>query len=188
MEEFSQEDLDSLINEALSGENSKLVPKNGLKLGLYETNMLSHMHETFSKHIPNERLVSLFQDVRNDILTSKNSLSLKDLHTVTKNCKKCPNVMDSSELPRWNSQNPDVLFIVDNPRIEKESAESMVDLDEIATVMMMSSDELFVELLARVEYDESLRKDVSMTTLIQELTNRALHMELLCEVATQMNQ
>jgi hypothetical protein len=72
--------------------------------------------------------------------------------------------------------------------IEKESAEAMVDLDEIATVMMMSSDELFVELLARVEYDESLRKDVSMTTLIQELTNRALHMELLCEVATQMNQ
>jgi len=62
------------------------------------------------------------------------------------------------------------------------------DLDEIATVMMMSSDELFVELLARVEYDESLRKDVSTSTLIQELTNRALHMELLCEVATQMGE
>mgnify|MGYP005735461895 CR=1 FL=1 len=62
------------------------------------------------------------------------------------------------------------------------------DLDEIATVMMMSSDELFVELLARVEYDESLRKDISTSTLIQELTNRALHMELLCEVATQMNK
>lgn len=62
------------------------------------------------------------------------------------------------------------------------------DLDEIATVMMMSSDELFVELLARVEYDESLRKDISTSTLIQELTNRALHMELLCEVATQMNE
>ena len=49
MEEFSQEDLDSLINEALSGENSKLVTKNGLKLGLYETNMLSHMHEAYSQ-------------------------------------------------------------------------------------------------------------------------------------------
>ena len=43
MEEFSQQDLDSLIEEALSGETSKLVPKNGLYLSLMETNMLSHM-------------------------------------------------------------------------------------------------------------------------------------------------
>ena len=126
MQEFSQEDVDSLIQEALSGENSRLVPKNGLKLGLHETNMLSHIYETFSKHISNDRLASLFQDVRTDILTSKNGLSLRDLHTVTKNCKKCPNVLDSSELPRWNSQNPDVLFIVDNPRIEQKSADLFV--------------------------------------------------------------
>ena len=59
--------------------------------------------------------------------------------------------------------------------------------DELATVMMMSSDELFVELLARVEYGESLREDlVSTSTLITELTNRALHMELLCEMATEL--
>ena len=73
-------------------------------------------------------------------------------------------------------------------RVEIEMIESMPDLDEIATVMTMSSDELFVELLARVEYDESLRKDISTSTLIQELTNRALHMELLCEVATQLSE
>ena len=72
--------------------------------------------------------------------------------------------------------------------VEKEIIESMPTLDEIATVMMMSSDELFVELLARVEYDESLRDEISTSTLIQELTNRALHMELLCEVATQMSE
>tara|TARA_B100000131_G_scaffold280731_1_gene286872 strand:+ start:323 stop:604 length:282 start_codon:yes stop_codon:yes gene_type:complete len=72
--------------------------------------------------------------------------------------------------------------------VEEELVEAMPDLDEIATVMMMSSDELFVELLARVEYNESLRKEISTSTLIQELTNRALHMELLCEVATQLNE
>lgn len=126
MQEFSQEDLDSLIQEALSEDNSKLVPKSGLYLGLMETNLLSHMYETFSKHIPNERLISLFQEVRSDILTSKNNVNLSDLHTVTKNCKKCPNVLGSSEFPRWNSKNPDVLFIVDNPKIDKESADLLV--------------------------------------------------------------
>lgn len=55
--------------------------------------------------------------------------------------------------------------------------------------MVMSSDELFVELLARVEYGKSLRADVvSTSTLISELTNRALHMELLCEMATKLSE
>ena len=74
-------------------------------------------------------------------------------------------------------------------QVEKEIIESMPTLDEIATVMTMSSDELFVELLARVEYGESLRNDaVSTSTLITELTNRALHIELLCEMAANLSK
>ena len=69
----------------------------------------------------------------------------------------------------------------------EEIDQSLPELEEIAAVMIMSSDELFVELLARVEYNESLRSDVSTSALIQELTNRSLHMELLCEIATNMN-
>ena len=79
--------------------------------------------------------------------------------------------------------------------LEKLAAEAPVEtedgptVDELATVMMMSSDELFVELLARVEYGEPLREDlVSTSTLIAELTNRALHMELLCEMAANLSE
>mgnify|MGYP005674503365 CR=1 FL=1 len=62
-------------------------------------------------------------------------------------------------------------------------------LEEMATVMVMSSDELFVELLARVEFGKSLREDqVATSTLITELTNRALHMELLCEMASNLSK
>lgn len=71
--------------------------------------------------------------------------------------------------------------------VQEEVDNSMPELEEIAAVMIMSSDELFVELLSRVEYDKSLRSDVSTSALIQELTNRALHMELLCEIATNMS-
>ena len=62
-------------------------------------------------------------------------------------------------------------------------------LEEMAAVMVMSSDELFVELLARVEFGKSLREDmVSTSTLIAELTNRALHMEILCEMASKISE
>ena len=75
-------------------------------------------------------------------------------------------------------------------KLEKEEPiEDGPTADELAAVMMMSSDELFVELLARVEYGESLREDLlSTSTLISELTNRALHMELLCEMASKISE
>ena len=77
-------------------------------------------------------------------------------------------------------------------KLEKQepvSEDSQPTLEEMAAVMVMSSDELFVELLARVEYGESLRADeVSTSTLISELTNRALHMELLCEMAANLGE
>jgi len=75
-------------------------------------------------------------------------------------------------------------------KLEKEEPiEEGPSADELAAVMMMSSDELFVELLARVEYGESLREDLlSTSTLIAELTNRALHMELLCEMAAKLSE
>jgi uracil-DNA glycosylase family 4 len=126
MNEFSEKDLESLIQEALSEESSKLSPKSGLSLGLGESHLLEHAYEVFQKHIPNERLVSLFQELRDLNLTVKNPYSLSDLHTVTKNCKKCPAAVSSSEFPKWNSKNPDVLFIVENPRIDKESADLFV--------------------------------------------------------------
>ena len=75
--------------------------------------------------------------------------------------------------------------------LDKEESHESVEpsLEEMATVMVMSSDELFVELLARVEFGKSLREDlVSTSTLIVELTNRALHMELLCEMASKLNK
>ena len=72
---------------------------------------------------------------------------------------------------------------------EEPTEEGGPTLEEMATVMVMSSDELFVELLARVEFGKSLREDmVSTSTLIAELTNRALHMELLCEMATKLGE
>ena len=75
--------------------------------------------------------------------------------------------------------------------LEKQEVvkEDNPSLEEMAVVMVMSSDELFVELLARVEYGESLRAEqVSTSTLITELTNRALHMELLCEMAANLGE
>jgi len=76
---------------------------------------------------------------------------------------------------------------LENLESQEAVEENNPTLEEMAAVMVMSSDELFVELLARIEYGESLRTDaVTTSTLITELTNRALHMELLCEMASNL--
>ena len=58
---------------------------------------------------------------------------------------------------------------------EEAPPEKLAGLEEIATVMMMSSDELFVELLARVEYGESLRDNLLSTSTSVNIHNKFLN-------------
>lgn len=124
MVEFSEEDLESLIQEALSNTNSS-NPFSNVYLGLSETNLLEIIHEKFSKRIIESEVNQIFQDVRKDILSRKISLTIQDLHTLTKNCKKC-SIDSYSELPKWNINNPDIVVVIDSPNLSSEAVDLMV--------------------------------------------------------------
>lgn len=73
--------------------------------------------------------------------------------------------------------------------IEQVMESLLPKADELSAVMMLSTDELFVELLSRVEYGESMREDlISTGSIITELSNRLIHMELLCEIAQSLEK
>lgn len=77
-----------------------------------------------------------------------------------------------------------------SPKEIREVMDSLLPkADELSAVMMLSTDELFVELLSRVEYGGSMRDElISTGSIITELTNRLLHMELLCEAAQALEE
>ena len=119
--EFNQEDLDSLIKEALSAPSNPLHPKSGLHVGFMETDMLELLNNHLSNKLPESAIAEIYQDLRVDLLSRKSNNQLKDLHTVILNCKKCEMQQTSPELPKWNVKDPDVLFVLDNPSLDQES-------------------------------------------------------------------
>lgn len=119
--EFNQEDLDSLIKEALAAPSNPLHPKSGLHVGFMETDMLELLSQHLSNKLPVSSIAEIYKDLRVDLLSRKSKANLKDLHTVTLNCKKCELQGTSPELPKWNVKDPDVLFILDNPSLDQDS-------------------------------------------------------------------
>lgn len=124
MEEFDEQELQNLINEALS-EKTHQHPFSNSYLGLAETNLLEILYERLSKRFINSDLDDIFQEARTDILSRKIPLTLTELHTVTKNCKKC-NISAPAELPKWNVENPDIVVVVESPSLPQEAVSLMV--------------------------------------------------------------
>lgn len=126
MEEFNEEELQKLIEEALS-ENDSTNPftKNSLYLGLAETDLMESLHKRLSKRFIDSYINDIFQDARSDILSRKIPLSIKELHTVTKNCRKCA-LASSAELPKWNVESPDLAVVIDSPNISPQAIELLV--------------------------------------------------------------
>ena len=119
--EFNQDDLDSLIKEALSVPLNPLHPKSGMHVGFMETDMLELLSGHLSNKIPLSAISEIYQDLRLDLLSRKSNHQIKDLHTVILNCRKCEIQQTTPELPKWNVKNPDVLFITDNPSLDSDS-------------------------------------------------------------------
>lgn len=127
MEEFSEQELKDLIDQALAAkQSSQKSTSPNIYLGLGETDLLESIHQRLSKRVIESELNTIFRDLRTDILSRKISTSRKDLHTVTLNCKKCQ--IDSiAELPKWNVDNPDVVVIIDSPSLPSDAINLMVN-------------------------------------------------------------
>lgn len=143
MEEFDELELQRIIDSALATHSD---PKTSFNyLGLAETDILSLLYDRLSNKIIGSELSQIFQDIRSDILTRKSTLTIKDLHTVTSNCRKCK-LGVTPELPKWNVLNPNVLIVVESPSISPEAVSLMITAFKDAG---FSSDDLCLTYLNR---------------------------------------
>jgi len=127
MEEFSEELLNSLIEEALNEKGESLLrPASGMYLSFSETDLLNLTYEYMSKHLPESEINKVFQEFRSELTSRKIAMAVKELHTVTHNCNKC-NIQARAELPKWNVTDPDAVIVVDSPSIEPEAISFMVE-------------------------------------------------------------
>ena len=125
-DEFNEEDLQKIIQEALSSEEkAQLFRKDTFAsyLGFMETELIENFHSKMSGSLPDSFLSEVYKELRTDILSRKRSMSVLDLHTATKNCRKCNLGNVVPELPKWNVTDPDAMFLVESPSLPPDAIE-----------------------------------------------------------------
>jgi uracil-DNA glycosylase family 4 len=132
MEEFNEELLNSLIQEALKEKGAgQTNPFSTMHIGYGESDLLQVVSERLSDYLPESSIVSLMQEVRTDLVARKSKTTVKDLHTITKNCKKCA-FNTIPELPKWNVTNPEVVIIIESPSMDPQAISFLVDKVKLA--------------------------------------------------------
>lgn len=131
-DEFNEDDLQKIIQEALSSKEKELdkslFRKNLSRpyLGFMETELIENFHNKMSGSVPDSFLSEVYKELRTDILSRKEGMSILDLHTATKNCRKCNLGGIVPELPKWNVVDPDVMFVVESPSLSSDAVELLL--------------------------------------------------------------
>jgi DNA polymerase len=127
MEEFNEDYLNSLIQDALKGKgNDQSHPFAVNHLGYGDSDLLSVVAKRLTDYLPESSIDSFMQEMRVDLVSRKSTFTIKDLHTVILNCRKCA-ISSRPELPKWNSKNPDVAIVIESPSIDSQSIGFLVD-------------------------------------------------------------
>lgn len=127
--EFNQEELSNLIQGAL-GETNRANEKKYGQLGFMESDVIERIFTAFESYLGESDIVRLIQEARIERSVSiLSNTKITDLHTVTHNCRKCQStgITPNPNLPKWNSQNPDVVFVLDSPTIDQQSSSLFVE-------------------------------------------------------------
>lgn len=118
--DFDNSLVDSLIEEALS--SPKAPDRSYGQLGFMEGDIVSSIFSAIQDRLPNQTFLEIVKEARENLTSYMTSSKITDLHTVTHNCRKCSFSSISPALPKWNVQNPDVLFILETSNIDQNAS------------------------------------------------------------------
>lgn len=124
-EEFDESDVLDLVQAALSdlGKDAFAI-KSKLPLALGDSDILKSLSEVLSVYLNQADIQMILDELRRRTFKDFNvDKTLEQLHIITKNCIKCPNLIHGSQIPYWNVTDPDVVFIVEGPYVDQSSME-----------------------------------------------------------------
>lgn len=117
-----EETLQNILDEALSESPERSYGQ----LGFMETDIVSSIYSSLEGRIPNADIVSAIKEARVSSISSKISLKITDLHTLAHNCRKCKFNSITPALPKWNVNNPDVLFVLESSYLDSASSDYFI--------------------------------------------------------------
>lgn len=122
--DFSEQELNQLITEALD-DSAKPIERSYGQLGFMESDVVERIFNAFETQLGQTDIVNVIQESRMERTASiLGPMKITDLHTVTHNCRKCQStgLNPDPNLPKWNTVNPDVVFVLDSPVIDQQAS------------------------------------------------------------------
>jgi uracil-DNA glycosylase family 4 len=131
MDEFREEDVLDIVREALDivAEDAP-VTQSYIPLAFNEGRLLEVLCEQLPKYaLGNADIQVILAELREELYSKVNPpANLRTLHSVTRNCRRCPNLMHPADLPAWNVTDPDCLFVVESPSaLSPEATQLLID-------------------------------------------------------------
>lgn len=126
--DFDSTLVDQLIEEALADPHDiKPADRSYGQLGFMETELIGNIFTALEDKLSHSKFLELLQESRISTVANQNKLKITDLHTVAHNCRKCSFSGISPNLPKWNVNNPDVLFILESSALDQQASALFVN-------------------------------------------------------------
>lgn len=127
MPDFDEDNLNSLIQEALTEKGTSQSHAFAVNhLGHGDSQLLSVVAKRLSDYLPESSIDAFLHELRVDLVSGKSKSTIRDLHTVVLNCRKCA-IASKPELPKWNSISPKVVIVIESPSLDSNSIGFLVD-------------------------------------------------------------
>lgn len=110
-----------IIDQALLDPAAKKIERSYGQLGFLETEVVSNIFSAIQDKVSNSTFLEILQESRITHVAENTKVKITDLHTVTHNCRKCDfHSSITPLLPKWNVNDPDVVFIVDSSALDQQ--------------------------------------------------------------------
>lgn len=91
-----------------------------------ETRIFEELYPRLSKYMDKVDLVYMLTELRKNFLTGFTATTPENLHKVCKRCRLCEKVEGPAENPVWNSSDPDLMIVVENPTVRDQCRDFLV--------------------------------------------------------------
>lgn len=118
-QDFDPKEVAKIIAEAL--QDQSILP-----LSFIETSLFDRLNSLLVRYMSQADVVWVISELKKEFLGGFTKLSSQQLHNAIHNCIKCPGVDRPPVLPSWNSIDPDLMIVAENPASVKKYQDSLI--------------------------------------------------------------
>lgn len=124
---YDSQEVSDILSDALGSsapQQSEDIGHSALSFG--DMTVFSSLYEILSKYLHSADLQVVMDELRQDLHAGFTGTSLKNLHSLSLNCRKCPNLTHPASLPSWNLKDPDILFVMESPSLSQDDFDYLI--------------------------------------------------------------